>query len=212
MKTKAGVLSALTVAITMGVGVAHADFAFDGVGDAEYGRSKYKVYYDEFMSACGSYETINHSEMFGPKSEYDQRYPRIGQVHAELEQVAGMKPGSRRHMESTFKEAKKIIDTGHVMKKIHAEQMAAMKENTDRLGAGREYYEHASQKIADSHVDLDRSVKMKGEEAYSSVMSRIRRDGERTPEGENINSSYDRWQECKSFWSYAESNKRQLRR
>lgn len=211
MKTSIGLLSILMASMTVMAGTAQAKFQFDHVqGEAEYGRSKYITYHDSYLQACGSYETTNHSDMFGSKEKYDTLYPRIGQMHAELEQVAGMKSSSRRYMEATFKEAKKIIDLGYAMKDVHKGQMDAMGKNTALMG-GDEYYQHAQKKIKDSHVDLDRSMKMKRSDAISSVTRRIKGDGERTREGEILFSSYDRWQQCKSFWDYEKKNWRQLR-
>src|SRR5690606_14986118 len=124
MKSKVTVLSALAASLLVGASVAHAQFEFDAaMGDAVYGQSKYQYYYNAYLQACGSYETKDTSSLFGDKDTHRELYPEIGQAHAELEQVAGVRAGARQLMNSEYKEAKRILDIGYTMKDVHADQL-----------------------------------------------------------------------------------------
>lgn len=210
----AAILAGLAISGTAQADVTGTRYDFDGAGEYEYGRSKYEVYYSSYLSMCGSYQTINESGIFGEKEVYDALYPVIGQMDAELEQVSAVKGGTRRSMVDIFKETKQVMDVGYTMEEAHTRQLEEMKKNTARIG-GESYYNRAKTQIDASHKDLDRAVQMKRRDAERKVLGLLRSDaggsvirsGEQVPEP----SSYDRWQDCKGFWSYAETNKDQLR-
>ena len=109
-------------------------------------------------------------------------------------------------MVSKFTDAKRIMDIGYSMKDVHAEQLSSFDQNVRKTG-GEEYYAHAQDRLIESHDHLNRSMRMKREDAYSDVMSAIRSDGSVDHNGIETPSSYDRWQDCKGFWSYAETHR-----
>lgn len=218
-KSKAAILVALLTSLSMSGSVqaksSNGGYAFDNAGDYEYGRSKYEVYYQSYLSACGPYQTTNQSDIFGSHETYEVLYPVIGQMDAELGQISAIKSRTRQSVVKILKETKQVMDIGYTMEKAHAAQLAEMKANTANIG-GERYYTKAKNQVEVSRKDLDKAILMKRRDAEQKVLRLLKNDAERQRTGSNGEevqdpSSYDRWQDCKTFWSYADTNNDQLK-
>lgn len=186
---------------------------FDNSDEYILGQSKYIVYYKDYVSACGSYDTIDDSNIFGRPDRYSIYYPKLGRLDAELAQVRAIKSSTRSKLEDIFVDAEHMIGEGADTLKLGMRSyLIAMKSYSSSTAKMNNLPTDIKDAFENNKKDILGLMESTRNEAYSDAMSRLKSDGASSTDGYGQSmSAYQRWQQCQAFWEYQEDNQSLIR-
>jgi len=170
----------------------HYSFAYDNSLSGETDQQRR----ERLLASCGHYSDVDSSSVFGEKNIYIEKYIGLGDVSSELDKTKLIKSSTYNQIQSIYNNVKTKKDQLHYA--IYKnEQM--YKRNQNSINATNEISENMKAVMAEEQNQLNKEDSFITEQAKSDVQSLLRGDAEISSDGTKV-SSYDKWQECKSWW------------
>jgi hypothetical protein len=177
-------------------------FADYTVGNQPDDKQKSMKEREALVRACGHYDEVGPSSIFGLPSEYNERYPGIGTLSAEIDRTGRVKPETRKFVQETFQDAK---DKWERLDYSLDKNRKLLKRSEKEVNTTAKIKDDTMQFFSSSQGKLAEEKRFVIQKAQKESISRMKADKERLNRDTFTPSSWDQLGVCRDWWIFEQS-------